>query len=136
MKIKLHIKTPPGHAASVESQLRLFLLGKLKMPANTYISPDKEEFYWEIDCGVKKYFSIQRNARLFQMLAQGTLDKIESKNWIKKMAGVTGTTIEGARQLLKETTVEVIKQATADEIVEANTTLWEKIKKTFHKKKI
>lgn len=136
MRIRLHVKTPPGHARSVEKQLRLFLLGKLKKPADTYMAPKGESFYWEIDCDAKTYFRIQRNARLFQMLAQGTLDEIDKKTWVKKMAGITGTTITGARGLLKETSVEILKQASAEEIVQANTTFWERIKKTFHKEKI
>lgn len=135
MKIKLHVKTPPGHAKSVESQLRLFLLGKLKQPPNTYLSPEGDEFYWEIDGTVKQYFRISRNALMFQQLAGGTLNKIEKRRWIKKLAKITNDTIAGARTLIEQTTVEIVKQATAEEIVEANTTLWEKIKRTFKKTK-
>lgn len=135
MKIKLHVKTPPGHARKAESQLRLFLLGKLKQPPETYLSPDGTEFYWDVEVTVKQYFRIERNAHLFRQLAGGTLDKINKRGWIKRLAKITNTTIEGARLLIDKTTVEVIKQATANEIVEAETTRWQKIKKTFHKEK-
>ena len=133
MRIKLHIKTPPGHAKSVENQLRLFILGKLKQQPDTYLSPKNDSFYWNAEVSVKQYFRIQRNAHLFQQLAGGTLDQINKRSWIKKMANITGSTIEGARLLIDDTTVEIIKQATANEIIEAKTTLWQKIKRTFHK---
>lgn len=135
MKIKIHIKTPPGQAKAAEANLRLFILGKLKKPANTYTSPEDDAFYWDADVTVKQYFRISRNAHLFQQLAGGTLDAINKRSWIKRMANITGTTIKGARALIDNTTIEIIKQATADEIVEAQTTRWEKIKNTYHREK-
>ncbi|RLA46941.1 MAG: hypothetical protein DRR04_05300 [Gammaproteobacteria bacterium] len=135
MKIKLEIKTPPGQARKAENQLRLFILGKLKQQPDTYISPNDNSFYWNAEVTVKQYFRIQRNAHLFQQLAGGTLDAINKKSWIKKMANITGSTVKGARALIDDTTITIIKQATANEIVEAKTTMWERIKKTFHKGK-
>ena len=133
MIIRLHIKTPPGHAESVAKQLRIFLLGRLKEEPETYIHPDGTEFYWQVNCGVKKYLSIQRNAYLFQQLAQGTLDQINKRTWIKKIAKITDGTVKGAKKLIEETSIDIIKQAAAEEIVEAQETLWERIKRTFKK---
>ena len=135
MKIKLHVKTPPGHARSVEHQLRPFLLGRLKNKPTVYVSPDGSAFYWEADVNVKQYFRISRNAVLFHQIAGGTLDAINKRSWIKKLAKITNSTVEGARSLIDDTTVEVIKQASAEEIVEGTTTLWDRIKQTYEKMK-
>lgn len=133
MNIRLRVKTPPGHAETVEKQLRVFLLGRLKKPADTWVSPDASEFYWAADTDIKTYFRISRNARLFQMLAGGTLDQIEKRTWIKKMAQVTGETINGARRLIEETEVEVVKNATAEELDEAGKSFWTRMKERFRK---
>lgn len=135
MIIRLRVKTPPGHAASVERQLRVFILGKLKQPGTTYLSPEQDEFYWELDAPVKTYFRITRNAHLFQQLAGGVLDSMNKRAWLKKLSGITGTTVKGAKELIDETSVEIIKTATAEEIVEGNLTRWQKIKNSFHKEK-
>lgn len=128
MKIRIEIKTPPGQATGTEKKLRLFLLGRMDKPQETYVSPADDCFYWEVDVSIKRALDIQKNVGRFQNLTNWVLEQ----KMLKKAADKESD-IKELQEMFKQTQVRIIKQATADEIVEANKTFWQRMKEKFKK---
>jgi hypothetical protein len=133
MIVRLLVKTPPGQAAGLERQLRLFLLAKITKVPDTYINPEGTEFAWVITCTPKKYIAVCRNSLLFQNIAGGALDAIERRKWLMKAASITGQTMSDTRAMFENTSIEVVKNATNEELDEQRRTWTEKIKNTWRR---
>jgi hypothetical protein len=131
MKIKLEIRTPIGQAKKSAARLRPFIIGLHKVNIDQYVSQDDGTIYWEIDGSIRDILKIQRNATMF-----GTMMSTLLTN--KVVHGAMGRlSKDDAKQLndmlLNQTKVTVIREATAQEIVEENKTFWQRVKDTFSK---
>lgn len=131
MRIRVEIKTPKGMATSTEKKLRFYILGKIKKPADTYVNDEDDTFYWEVDVSIRQAINIQKNVSRFHTRASSVID-----NKLFKRAVDKEEDLETLREMFKNTEVRIIKQATADEIVEANKTFWQRIKDTFKKHEV
>lgn len=128
MKLRMVITTPKGQGEGSEKRLRTFLLG-MKRPVATGFKDDG--FYWEIETDVKGYVSLQKKALMFSQLAGGLAGNRVFKGAATKL-GATKEQLREVEDMLKNgTSIEVIKNATAEEIVEGTTTWWEKFKARF-----
>ena len=141
MIVRLQVKTPLGKAAGAERTLRLFLIGKLKQPVNTYLSEKDDVFYWEIQVTPSQYVSITKRIAMFHALATGVLGQVERTKMLRKAAemyaGKAGTTAEAFREtrtLFDTTEVTLIKSATAEEMLSEGETYWERMKRVFRRK--
>jgi len=131
MKIKIKLTTPKGEAPITEKRLRKWILGKTKA-TNTYVNKEGSELFWEIETSVKRVFEINKNVLRYESLIKSMFEnKLMKKTLRKKLSEDDQKELED--MLLNQTSVEVIKEATAQEIVESNVTLWERIKKRFRK---
>lgn len=108
MKIKIRITTPKGQAKKTEKRIRKFILG-FKSPHTTYANKDDSQFFWEVDCEIKKAMKIIRNVTFFETM----IEKIFTHKRFKKHA-LKRITKEEAKQLesmLKDQTkVEVVEK--------------------------
>lgn len=132
MEIKIEIKTPAGEAEKTEKRIKPFLLGKAKLK-ESYINSDASKLIWVIEAPVRKVLSIQRNVNRFETVIAGILQSKSVKRTIVKHLN-TKDQHALKKMLTDQTEVRIIKQATAQELVESNKTFWQKIKETFNKR--
>ena len=132
MEIKVQIKTPPGNANGVEKKLRGFLLGGNK-PKEIYTNEDNSELYWVIEGPSRKIMKINKNVAMYDIIISNLLQN----KYIKKYAypRLKEDELKKLKDMLSnQTTVSVVKNATAEEMVEENTTFWDRVRKKFKKK--
>lgn len=129
MELKIKIKTPKGHAKVTSERLdfRKFILGFRTKTKESYVNKDNSEIVWVLDVPVRKAISIQRRIASYGVMLKAVLG-----NPVVKKVMQPGQEKE-LDLLLQETKIEVIKNATAQELVEANTTWWDKIHTTWKK---
>lgn len=134
MEIKIRIKTPKGHAKKVEKKLRKVLLGSNK-PKEMFTSPDDDELFWVIDVSIRRALKIQKNVAAFDTIIKTIFNSNLLKKHIIKKRMLPGQKAELKEMLLDHTEIEVIKKATADEII-GNKTFWERVKEKFKKETV
>jgi len=131
MKIKAIIKTPKGQATKAQATLQNVIFGKLWRRYDkfeSFVNDEDSEVAWEIEThNVKDYIRISRNLAMYDVMIKRIL---ESKK-VKKIAAKEFSQEDMARlkeMLQNQTSIEVIKEATAAEISEGNKTWWQKLK--------
>ena len=131
MKAKIRIKTPDGQARGTETKLRPMLLNR-RLTSTTYTNDLDNEILWEIEGPVRDILKATKNVNTYEVLIKHIFqNKLMKKFGLPKLA-------EGEADKLKEllennTTVEIIKEATAQELTETNITWWDKLKSKFKK---
>lgn len=134
MEIKIRIKTPKGHAKKVEQRLRHVLLGNNK-PKEMFTNQDDDELYWVVELPIRKALRVQKNIAAFDTIINSIFNsKLLKKHVIDKRM-LPGQKEELKKMLLEHTEIEVIKKATADEIID-NKTFWERVKEKFKRETI
>ena len=132
MQLLIKIKTAKGSASTTSNRIKPLILGIHKVKHDIYINDDDDEMVWNVEGSVREVMSIHRNLCRFDSMIKGILN---SK--LVRMAASKDFTKDQWKELeelLKnKTSVEVVKKASAEELVEANTTWWQRIKKTFKK---
>ena len=135
MIIKIIIKTPKGFATENEQRLRKYIIGVRRARVkiiNNYVNADDSEFIWEIEGPVKDILRINKNASRFDTVMRQVLDnKLMKKTIRKKLSAEDEAQLKDL--LADQTRIEIIKEAEAQELVEANTTWWQRMTQTFRK---
>jgi len=134
MKVKIRIQTPKGHASKTEKRLRPFLLGKKKAHA-IYVNDDDTELYWEIEGTPRELLKIQTNVARFDTLVKMMMNTKSVRKAIR--AKLSTDDQEQLRKMLyDQTSVEVLKEATAQEMTESGQSFWDRVKSKFKKKPV
>ena len=130
--IKIRITTPKGHATRANKNLQPFLIGSKKklVRFDTYVNEDDNELYWEIETELRRALKITRNVGMYKEMIQAVMGNKKVKKMIKDEAQKE----ELENMLSNQTEITIIKEADANELVEANKTFWQRIKESFHKK--
>lgn len=130
MEIKVCVKTPKGQALAASKRLRPFI-AKSKEFHKVYVNADDDELYWEIKPGnYRRYQQIVKNVARYDTVVKS----IFSNKVVRKLAmkDYTPEQWEEVSRLIEDgTRVEILKMASAQEIVEGNRTFWQRIKDTF-----
>ena len=135
MRTRIKIRTIKGQAEKVEKRIKPYILGnsfnKLKF-MEIYINKENNEIAWEVEDSVRKIMKINYNVVRFDVIMKNIFNnKLLRKKLLTK---VPKDQVKELESLLRNhTKVTIIKNATAEELVEANKTWWQKIKETFHK---
>lgn len=133
MEIKVMITTPKGEASKTSKRLQPFILAA-KRPDKVMVNKADNKIIWIINAPVKKCLNIQRNLMYFDAIMSNILDnKLMKKHIRSKLPPEQEQELKSLLQ--KQTKVEVIKEATLKEMVEANKTFWDRLKETFTEKK-
>jgi hypothetical protein len=126
--LRIEVRTPPGLASGMEKKLRFFLLGRFDRPAETWVSPEEDTFYWEVETTVKRMLEIQRNVSKVPFLAGLALER-------KAMRTIADdATIAETKRLFESTSVRIVKYNEANHVEPDGETWWTKMKRRFHKK--
>jgi len=133
MKVKILITTAPGQAAKNEFVMRKVIAGIKKFRRfEMYLSKKDDRIIWEIEDNPKRILGITRKVAMFETLIKMAMNTYIVKKMAKRLTPDDKKVWE---QMLKEQTkVEIIKEATAEELVEGNKTYWTKLKEKFKKK--
>jgi hypothetical protein len=126
MEIKIKIRTPQGHAVQIEKKLQPFVLGFLKRPDEIYVNKAEDELIWVVRGSVKQILKISKNVARYDSYVKGIMGHKLLKNMLDE-----DSKKELDDMLLNQTKIDIIKEASAQEIVEANKTYWQMIKETF-----
>jgi len=133
MKTKIKITTPKGQAKGTEKKIRKFIIGFKKVKVDTYTNDDDNELYWEVEGSVRDILKINRNVFYFTQMIQGVLDnKLMKRTMRKKLSPEDEEQLKN--MLLNQTSCEIIKEATAEEMVEGTMSFWDRMKSRFKKK--
>jgi predicted DNA-binding antitoxin AbrB/MazE fold protein len=133
MKVKIEIKTPEGQAEGTLKKLKPFLIGFNKVKSESYINNNNSIMYLECEGRPKEILKITKNCYTYtafidqifkqKIMGKGIMDLADSKDDIKEL-----------EKMLKEgTKVKIIKEASAEELVEGNKSWWDNIKQKFKK---
>ena len=131
MKVKIQIKTPKGQAKGTEKKLRKYLLSK-RTKCKTYTNDLDNEILWEIEGTPREIMKIQRNVTSYELLIKQIFDNnLMKKYGLPRLA--PGQATELKQMLTDQTTITIIKEATAQELTENNKPWWEQLKEKFKK---
>lgn len=131
--IKVMIRTPKGHATENEQRLRKFIIGVKRARVkviNNYVDDDDSQFVWEIEGPVRDILRISKNVSRFDIVMKGVLDNRLVKRTIRKQLSADGEA-ELKTLLAGQTSVEIIKEAEAQEMVDDTRTWWQRMTQTF-----
>lgn len=131
MQTKIIIRTPKGHAKKMEKRLRPYLLGK-NSPHSIFVNDDDNELVWEVEAEYKRILKINRNVSLFDSILKGAFNSKAVKKAVQKKLSLEDQA-QLNDMLFNHTTVEIIKEATAQEIVDANKSWWQNVKEKWKK---
>ena len=132
MELKISVKTPKGQAAGTRKKLQPFLLGIRKIK-EIYVNDEDSEMVWVVETTPKDMLKISRNVSMYENIIKMVFqNKMMSKFVGSKTANISKEQQAELKEMLQNgTKVEIIKNATAQEMVEDNKTWWQKVKETF-----
>jgi len=131
MELKIRIRTPKGQAKGTEKKLRPILIGN-KGLHEVWTNEEDNEIYWVIQTDIRHAMKINRNISTYDLIIKGVFkNKLMKKVTNKQLSPEDKTQLED--MLTNQTKVDIIKEATAQEMTENNKTFWEKIKEKFKK---
>lgn len=141
MEVKIKVTTPKGAAkgfsytkgeAHMQFIRKCMLLGsKIK---EEYINEEGSEIYWLVEVHSRKYPRLIKSVTMFDQIVHNTFNNRLVNHGIKKMADSEEDYLEMKEMISDGTKVEIITNATANELIEANNTFWQNIKEKFIKK--
>lgn len=137
MEWKVCIRTPKGRANETLHDWKTKLIKKTLFCKTTvkeeYTNKAKNKLYWVIESDAKQYLKAQRDTGQYNAIVSNFFNHHLINKAIKRMADSPEDWKELQRLIEDGTRVEIIKEATAQEMVEVNKTFWEKVKETFVK---
>ena len=102
------IKTPPGHAKSIQRKIKPFILGLRNVSCRTYYNTDDSTILWVLDAGPKHMLAINRNVALYGSLINSIFTNKKIKRMLfSKLSETDKQTLKD--MLTNQTTVECIK---------------------------
>jgi|TARA_Y100000310_G_C20369082_1_gene662670 hypothetical protein len=135
MKIRVQITTPKGQARKAQKKLKYFIIGSRKAKIETYVNKEDNELVWEVEGSVKQIMKIQYNVNKFDLMMGMALNNKYVRKKINNHLSKEEVS-ELDEMLLKQTTCKIIKEATANELVEKDKTWIERVKDNFRKESL
>lgn len=138
MEVKVCIRTPKGKADTALDDWKLRVikntLFKKSKVKEEYTNKANDKLYWVIQTDARGYLRIVKSVSNYSSIVSGVFENKHVRKGIKKMAD-SPEDYEQLKTMIKDgTRVSILKQATAQELVEANKTYWQRIKETFKKR--
>ena len=136
MKIKIKVSTPKGQAEGTSHKLRPFLIGFNKVKTETYISPEDDMIFIDVEGDARRVLKVASNAYGYNEIIKNIFKK-------KIMGKSIGDALspEDAKELekmLKEgTKVEIVKDTELNTVMDPTSpekrTFWQNITKYFRR---
>ena len=134
MQVRVLITTPKGCAKQTEARLKKFILIGIKKPMSTYVNDNDSQLVWLIEGNAKDVFKLTQAVNRYFIVAKQVVSNNMAKRGIKLMTGATNDQMEQLKEsFMNNTTVEVIKEATALELCQDDRSIFSKIKERIHR---
>jgi hypothetical protein len=136
MKLRIKISTPKGAAENTWNKFKAVLgIGKGKSTYEGYVNDSNDTIYIEVEGNIRECFRIMKNVNIFQHKKNEIIKNKLAQKGLKGM-GATNKQLTQLQDLFEnDTNIEIVKEATAQELQEYNMTFWDKIKQKFRKVK-
>ena len=133
MKVKIKISTPKGQAEGTAQKLKPFLIGFNKVKSSTYVSPDNDIIFLDIEGDARRVLKVTANAYSYAEIVKNIFKKkVMGKGIADALNEKDAAELEN--MLTEGTTVEVIKEASAEELIGLEKkSFWQTIKDKFRK---
>jgi hypothetical protein len=132
MKIRILITTPKGFAKStLENFIEKLLIGSAKVKREVYTNETDDSIYLELEGDVRTIYAINKKALNANGMLSATFSKSIVKKTFRKLANSEEDFNKMIDMITNRTKIEIIKDATADEIVESGETWLTRLKKKF-----
>jgi len=130
MKAKILITTAPGEARKNEWVLRKVLAGVRKFRSfEMFISKKDDMIIWEIEDEARRVMKIYKNTNKYDVLIKAAMQSWAVRKMANRLSNEDRKVWE--KMLTEDTKVEIIKEATAEELVDVNKTFWQRLKEKF-----
>lgn len=111
-------------------------LAKGKTKLEGWTNKEDSILYLEVEGNIRHVLRIEKNVEQFSKTKKDITHK-KSGRWMIKKLGGTEEQIGQLQELFdNDTEVTVVKEATAQEIIDDQTTFWQKIKNNFERLKV
>ncbi len=133
MEVKILVRTPKGNASGSKKTLeKIFFI--MHKPVESYVNEEDNELVWVVQGSIKQILKIQNKVALFDVMVKRTFDNKMVRKFIHKYADSEDDEKKLYEMLENQTTVEVVKLATQQEIDEdTKLTWWQKVKQKWIK---
>lgn len=133
MKIKIKVTTPKGQAEGTSSKLKPFLIGFNKVKCETYVSPDNDIIFIEVEGEPRRVLKVASNAYGYSAMIKNVFEKKIMGKGIKDYIDKPEDRDELEKMLKEGTTVTVIKEAELESTLplDPKKTMWQIIKEKF-----
>ena len=127
MIIRILINTPPGQAEATANNLKHYILGA-KTPMAAYGNEEKGEALLEVECNVKDYVRIRKNIEDYDKIVKALRMKIPKKTIMGLTKSDDATYNKVIDSMNENTHLEIVKNATAEELLKDEQGIFYKIK--------
>ena len=144
MELKIKITVPEGYATSSNKDFFEMKLIKKLMFRKTKIKEEYtneigSEMFWIVEVNARNYIGVINNVYMYSNIVSGVFANKHAKKALKRLSD-SPEDYEKVTSMMKEgTKVEIVKEATTQEIFDANKSYWIKSKEwlteRFRKKK-
>ncbi len=135
MELKIEVKTPPGMAHTTLPYLKDYIIGIVRfglkrVEAYTNEDTTDDRIYIDIDATIRRCLKVQANVVRYHTIMEAV---ITNKQVLRKAKLSKEDEAKLKDMLSNQTTVEIMKKVSQEEIDEFNKTRWQKIKEKFKK---
>lgn len=133
MKVRIRIRTPKGYARSTELRMRPMIIGKAnKLTNKVYANKNDDTIIWIVEGGVRDIMRISNNVNKYELIIKGVFNnKMFKKVYLKKLSEQGKKDLKNL--LTDQTKIDVVKEASAEELIESKKTVWSRIKEKIKK---
>jgi hypothetical protein len=135
MIIKIQIQTPDGQAKGALKQFKWYFKLFSGCKINAYCNDQDNDIVLECDGTPRQIIQVGKNVASFHSLPALLFENKQVKGLLKcKFPEATGADFDKLKEMFDNgTKITIIKEASAQELIENNKTWWQKIKESFKK---
>ena len=134
MKLKAKITTIEGKAEwTMNNLLPILKLSSRHCKYDGWVNETDSELFIEMEGTPRQLLPVEQNIYKFQKKKQDITRTMLGKKLIRGLGGTNDQILELQELFDNDTEMEVIKEATAQELIDDTTTFWDRIKKTYKK---
>lgn len=139
MELKIKITVPVGYATSKNKDffemrmIKKMMFAKAKIKEE-YTNEEGSEMFWVVEVNARNYLGVARNIEMFNSIVSGVFANKHSKKALKRLSNSPEDYDKVTDMMKTGTKIEIVKQATAEEIFDAQRSNWTRTKEWLAKK--
>jgi hypothetical protein len=139
MEMKIKICVPKGYGTSRNKDywemraIKKMVFRKARIKEE-YVNDDGSELIWVVEVSARNYLSVVKNVTIYEKIVAGLFSNKHAKKALRRLADTPQDYDSMVDMMQKQTTIEIIKTATAEELAEANKSKYVRLKEWLSKK--